>query len=1545
MSPAKYDTFISYNRRDKALVEVLALRLSAEGVTFWLDTNDLVPGEAWQPEIEKALEDCDSCCILVGQGGLTKWQNEEKQLAIARRVYTDNAFRVIPVLLPKVSPEVREDLSRTFLTATTWVEFENSIDNEEAFRLLVYGIRGIAPGPPPFDPTPPGEPSLPRGTRASDLSWARRALASDAVVRFLFGTLQLQRSRQPGLCHYVAALIEKYSGLPPPEVAPAELPYVGKARQILIQKGWPSATPPETSVGTEDALNVLITVSNEIPESFPAPDFWVGALPPIRPKEGIRFYLCDVNLALVCILLHCADEAGRSDDLLADLLYLPSNVRHDLLFLVILLWPEMVASSYEFLQLPKVQEVSRTLRNILFPVSRDARETIELLTHPSLAKVIEALRSRDFTSARALRKEMGERLGSDSAAGAALAFIDVSIALADGDDATAERVLREMFQCSADSESACNLALLLCWHGRYHEARDVLQKLEAATPSALQSPLGKILHIWVTHHTAPHNGADLHGVVKDLAAMLDRSGEGQARLWHILSAACLDMGLIDAGIECAEKATHIDSKVIEYRVQRAAALLHRFPVTPPDYQRREPYPVRDREPRLASEILESVLADSDPQNYRFVTTVRHLLGIAYYCTAVATLEQRERLKLFLQAGEAFSAAQMLSGPDSYQLASYAGQSLLRAREFQKACAVFESIPPESRSKSCENAFIVALAMDDRVDDAISEVTLALERGGLPAEAIANVATLVLQFGLPEDAKRLLRLAVAGLERQSWIVHFLLGRAHIDLGEFEDAEQELWIAISLNSTEPRLYSAHLLAFDQHTVRQARALVSEARRRIERIRADMNFLGEFERRVEREVESYREHVKRLNESIFSGGTFIAKSFEQIRRAVDVLRVVVTSLGKLLRDPEAREAEVFLATARRLLGVVMGGKAHHDESLTPTTGSVSVSDSSWVEFQRTLSRDSSWSKAGLRLDDSGADILARVVDASQHPVVPHLLHLAARQFDVEARGKNLRAYSGTRGVERKPYQEAVVRRAKLRNYGRIILADEVGLGKTIEACLIFSEYRERGLVKACLILVPSRELGQQWERELTEKFGLGRERKNELWRHRASGWSGFDSNDVCILTYQAAVANAPAVLGRHWDMIICDEAHHLTNRASARFKLLKSLCKKVPYLLLLTATPIQRRVDDLYSLAQLVRPSMFPSLKEFRERYCDPRNPRRIHRADDLVRRMLEIMVRNRAGAVSSEVLLGRRRFNDLNVHLVGDEREFYEGVESLIFKAYRHHESGKPPLAYYSLARAASSSPMAAAKWLESLTNEPSVSAEAKKLFDFAQHLQPASKLRELKSLLSLTSEKEHVIIFTDYRSTARCIADSIGGILIDSKLTDRQLGERLEVFRAGGEGRILVATPRLSEGLNLQFCRNVVNFDLPWNPFKIEQRIGRVHRVGQHSPEVFISTLSASDTIEQLIKEFLQSKLRMFEAIVGRMTHQIFEFDSRGTIEEQIKEILARVESRKQLGRELAGVSIDQPILMHDPQLNRPPRAADLPLIFEQALLRISGPQS
>ncbi|MBV8266649.1 MAG: tetratricopeptide repeat protein [Planctomycetaceae bacterium] len=149
MNSFKYHVFLSHNSTDKPDVEELAVRLRREGLEPWLDKWNLIPGQECQPAMEQALADCATCAVFIGPGGPGPWQNEELRAAIDRRVGEKGGqFRVIPVLLPGTERPGRGKLP-LFLTATTWVEFRRSLDDEEAFRRLVCGIRGEEPGPGP----------------------------------------------------------------------------------------------------------------------------------------------------------------------------------------------------------------------------------------------------------------------------------------------------------------------------------------------------------------------------------------------------------------------------------------------------------------------------------------------------------------------------------------------------------------------------------------------------------------------------------------------------------------------------------------------------------------------------------------------------------------------------------------------------------------------------------------------------------------------------------------------------------------------------------------------------------------------------------------------------------------------------------------------------------------------------------------------------------------------------------------------------------------------------------------------------------------------------------------------------------------------------------------------------------------------------------------------------------------------------------------------------------------------------------------------------
>ncbi|MFX0197020.1 MAG: TIR domain-containing protein [Candidatus Hodarchaeota archaeon] len=147
MRKRKFNVFLSHNNADKPAIEALARKLVKEGINPWLDKWNVIPGEPWHEAIIEALDRCETCAVLIGPSGIGPWQNEEMRAAIERRVKgSKGRFRVIPVLLPGSKRDERSRLP-TFLVATTWVEFRNTIDDEEAFYHLVCGIKGLEPGP------------------------------------------------------------------------------------------------------------------------------------------------------------------------------------------------------------------------------------------------------------------------------------------------------------------------------------------------------------------------------------------------------------------------------------------------------------------------------------------------------------------------------------------------------------------------------------------------------------------------------------------------------------------------------------------------------------------------------------------------------------------------------------------------------------------------------------------------------------------------------------------------------------------------------------------------------------------------------------------------------------------------------------------------------------------------------------------------------------------------------------------------------------------------------------------------------------------------------------------------------------------------------------------------------------------------------------------------------------------------------------------------------------------------------------------------------
>ena len=184
-----YAVFLSHRSADKPAVRELARRLAREGIRAWFDEWHLIPGVPFQPAIEKALAESETCAVFVGPSGFGPWQNEEMRAAIDQRVRdSGQRFRVIAVLLPGAERAERSGLPM-FLAATTWVEFRDSLDDANAFHRLVCGIRGVEPEADPGQAIYEGQCPY-RGLRFFDVGGAPFFFGREALVQWLLNEIR-----------------------------------------------------------------------------------------------------------------------------------------------------------------------------------------------------------------------------------------------------------------------------------------------------------------------------------------------------------------------------------------------------------------------------------------------------------------------------------------------------------------------------------------------------------------------------------------------------------------------------------------------------------------------------------------------------------------------------------------------------------------------------------------------------------------------------------------------------------------------------------------------------------------------------------------------------------------------------------------------------------------------------------------------------------------------------------------------------------------------------------------------------------------------------------------------------------------------------------------------------------------------------------------------------------------------------------------------------------------------------------------------------------
>ncbi|MEX2682829.1 MAG: DEAD/DEAH box helicase [Candidatus Sigynarchaeota archaeon] len=579
----------------------------------------------------------------------------------------------------------------------------------------------------------------------------------------------------------------------------------------------------------------------------------------------------------------------------------------------------------------------------------------------------------------------------------------------------------------------------------------------------------------------------------------------------------------------------------------------------------------------------------------------------------------------------------------------------------------------------------------------------------------------------------------------------------------------------------------------------------------------------------------------------------------------------------------------------------------------------------------------------------------------------------------------------IEAFPHQMKVINKVLGAYPSRFLLCDEVGLGKTIEACAILKELYLQNVVNRVIIIVPA-NLVEQWHFELDSKFNLDFEvydgpRVKEL----KTGYPGINPwtlhpRILTSLHFLRRDEHREALKEINFDMAIFDEAHHLrryagnaetgTYRKTKNYDLAEIVCTRARVVLLLTATPMQLDPFELFSLIQLLDPTLFPEYSHFLEfkdkvshynlvvrnldrfgklnifekKYMDgmigallatnkefskpesikdallKRNPRikeAIIRAIRDRHELSRVMIRNKKRNVFHGFL--PRRFTKIVlIEPTREELEIYTAIRLYITRVYQRSIQEKNAATGFVMVvfqRLLASSHVALRKTIQQrvatlreyqvklLKQKAQLDTVAatmteeeykKKAWDIANRIAAIdedvpllneyhAKLSALKTdskasalvrlVTELASEENHpkIIVFTQFIRTLyylkHVLETTLKNVMVGifhGKLTREEKDAEIDNFRSStGRTFVLISTEAGGEGRNFQFCHIVVNYDLPWNPMKLEQRIGRVDRIGQdHDVKVF--NFALKDTVEEQIVSILSERIFVFQELVGEL---------------------------------------------------------------------------
>lgn len=406
------------------------------------------------------------------------------------------------------------------------------------------------------------------------------------------------------------------------------------------------------------------------------------------------------------------------------------------------------------------------------------------------------------------------------------------------------------------------------------------------------------------------------------------------------------------------------------------------------------------------------------------------------------------------------------------------------------------------------------------------------------------------------------------------------------------------------------------------------------------------------------------------------------------------------------------------------------------------------------------------------------------------------------------------------------------------RALVADEVGLGKTIEAGLVIKEILSANKEARILILTPA-SLVQQWWSELQSKFGIN------FWVSRKGPWAWPGQLVIGSIDKAKREEHRQVIQEKPYDLVIIDEAHKLKNRKTENWVFVSQL--RTTGLLLLTATPLQNKVEEVYNLVSLLKPELFSDYGSFLNHY--QLNPKAL--ISDLRDKLQDVMIRNMTRDLGVKNIT--RKVSLIHVHISELETEIYRQI-----KAY--------PGAFlsFTLCKEFCSSLSALYDTLQKKGDN--------ELLPLLEECEMSPKIKHLDLILRRHHGK--ILIFTEYIQTqffiARYLTEQNVKFLVFNGMLRRNQKEWVRGLFEKRDIPVMICTDSGSQGLNFQYCDVIVNFDLPWNPMKVEQRIGRIDRIGQKSNNVYIYNFVMKGTIEEKIFSVLGEKISLFKECIGEL---------------------------------------------------------------------------